>query len=166
MVETETPIEPTGSPEAIAEGPTEQAEGAFDWDRPEPSAGTTASASTVPLGSLAESATAAIVFLHHKIAQLTAWDGWEIAAQERAVWMSVLNPLLKSLDPKKWGLAFALIPLLLLEAGKVMRYLRFRGAFAGKTPPARETPTASQSPSAPVEATGTTPLGKPMEAAE
>lgn len=158
----ESPPEPSPEPPTVEviEGPPEQAE--FSWDAPDPRAEPTETPSAPALGSLDALAYGAISGLHASLAELTGWEGWRFTSADEDAWRALLKPMVASLDPKKWGLVFALVGVAMLETGRLVGYLRFRRSSA--SPPPRKTapqPRPDNDPS--VGEVPDVPLGKPLQ---
>lgn len=157
----ETP--PSPPPEPITEtieGPPEQAK--FSWDAPDPRAEPSETTPAPPLGSLDALAYGAISGLHASLAELTGWEGWRFTAADEDAWRALLKPMLASLDPKKWRLAFALVGIAMLEAGRIVGYIRFRRAHAAPPRPKVATPARPEADPS-VGEVPIVPLGKPLE---
>ena len=152
----EDPIPPTTE---TIEGPPEQ--GGFRWDAPDPRAEPAESPSPA-VGSLDALAYGAIAGLHASLAELTGWEGWRFTPADEDAWRALLRPLLAGFDPKKWGVAFALIGVAMLETGRLVGYLRFRRSRA--PPPTRATAPQPRPASDPeVGEVPDVPLGKPLQ---
>ena len=154
----EAPIPPTTE---TIEGPTEQA--GFSWDAPDPrpEPGPSTSAPSAP-GSLDALAYGAIAGLHSSLAELTGWEGWRFTPADEDSWRALLRPLLVGIDPKKWGIAFAILGVAMLETGRLVGYLRYRRSRA--PPPARATaPQPRPAPDPEVGEVPDVPLGKPLQ---
>ena len=158
----ETPSPPPQ--DETIEGPDEQAK--FDWSAPDPTPTSADAASTHALaGKLDELAYGAISGLHLSLAQLTGWEGWAFTPADEDAWRTLLRPALAGLDPKKWGLGFALMGVAMLETGRVVGYMRWRKAHApAPVPHAR--PATVRPPSVEGGAPPEVRLGVPLQHAE
>ena len=163
--EEPSPVAPPAS-EAELSGPEEQSK--FDWgaeiQSEQAKVEKRSAESAMTVADLTTMAISAIAGLHSVAASVTKWEGWRLTPEEQETWRAVLTPLLRSLDPKKWGLAFALIALLMLEGGKMMGYVAWRRAIAAASPP----PPQSVAPTAPSKAPAPNvpeyvPLGPPLQ---
>ena len=157
--------EPEPSPEPMSnepiEGPSEQAK--FSWDAPDPPS-VVEPPSSPSVGSLDALAYGAISGLHLSLAQITGWDGWRFTRDDEDAWRALLKPALAGLDPKKWGMVFALIGVAMLEAGRLSGYLKWKKAHSAppKPAPGAPSPRPTIEPAPSVE----TPLGIPLQHAE
>ena len=136
----------------------------FEWDdsvKPETQAPQSSGVS-LTASDLAGQLTGAVGGIYAMLATSTGWSGWEMTEAERKAWEAVLLPLVKTLDPSKWGLALALVALLLLTGGKVGGYLMWRKSHAPAPKVVRE--GAKERPATTPEAAPA--LGTPMEHAE
>ncbi len=163
----DTPEPPAPPSTESIEGPKEQAE--FSWTAPDPDPSPTVeSPSAAPIGSLDALAYGAISGLHLSLAQLTGWEGWAFTSADEDAWRTLLRPMLAGLDPKKWGLAFALLGVAMLETGRIVGYMRWRKAHApAPVPPAKRPATVRPPSVAPRETIEPapaveTPLGRPL----
>ncbi len=156
----------TEGSEETAEGPPEQEEGTFNWDDEKPKEKAEAPSSIPPFDAagLADVVAGVIGNLHHQAALVTNWNGWELDPQELETWKAVLRPLLASLDPRKWGLALALLALLVMEGGKVARFIAWRRPRKAEPLP----PKSGGKAAAPKNQVGTdyVPITAPMEHAQ
>lgn len=160
--ETPDAPEPPAPPSTESiEGPKEQAE--FSWTAPDPSP-SVESPSAAPIGSLDALAYGAISGLHLSLAQLTGWDGWAFTPADEDAWRALLKPALAGLDPKKWGLAFALIGVAMLESGRVAGFLKWRRSQAPAPPrqPVRRPPSVAPRETIEPAPAVETPLGRPL----
>lgn len=136
----------------------------FEWDesvKPETGA-PQSSGISLTASDLAGQLTGAVGGIYAMLATSTGWSGWEMTEAERKAWEAVLLPLVKTLDPSKWGLALALVALLLLTGGKVGGYLMWRKSHAPAPKVVRE--GAKERPATTPEVAPA--LGTPMEHAE
>ena len=143
-------------------GPTSQDK--FEWGEEIKEEAKKPSTGSLPLtaADLASQLTGAVAGVYSLLITATGWSGWAMSEEERKAWEAVLLPLLKSIDPAKWGLALALVALLLLTGGKVAMFLSWKR----KNAPAKvvkEAGAASRPAATPPDAI---PVGAPMEYAE
>ena len=160
-----SPVTPPAS-EAELSGPEEQ--GSFNWGEEitseQAKVEKRSAESAMTVADLTTMAISAIAGLHSVAASVTKWEGWRLTPEEQETWRAVLTPLLRSLDPKKWGLAFALIALLMLEGGKMMGYMAWRRAIAAVSPPPPQSVAPTQPSKAPApNVPEYVPLGPPLQ---
>ena len=122
------------------------------------------SSGSLPLtaADLASQLTGAVAGVYSLLITATGWSGWAMSEEERKAWEAVLLPLLKSIDPAKWGLALALVALLLLTGGKVAMYLSWKR----KSAPVKVVKEAGAAPRPAATPPDVIPVGAPMEYAE
>ena len=122
------------------------------------------SAGSLPLtaADLASQLTGAVAGVYSLLITATGWSGWAMSEEERRAWEAVLLPLLKSIDPAKWGLALALVALLLLTGGKVAMFLSWKR----KSAPVKVVKEAGAAPRPAATPPDAIPVGAPMEYAE
>ena len=122
------------------------------------------SAGSLPLSAadLAAQLTGAVAGVYSLLITATGWSGWAMSEEERKAWEAVLLPLLKSIDPAKWGLALALMALLLLTGGKVAMFLSWKR----KSAPVKVVKEAGAAPRPAATPPDAIPVGAPMEYAE
>ena len=122
------------------------------------------SAGSLPLSAadLASQLTGAVAGVYSLLITATGWSGWAMSEEERKAWEAVLLPLLKSIDPAKWGLALALVALLLLTGGKVAMFLSWKR----KSAPVKVVKEAGAAPRPAATPPDAIPVGAPMEYAE
>ena len=111
---------------------------------------------------LASQLTGAVAGVYSLLITATGWSGWAMSEEERKAWEAVLLPLLKSIDPAKWGLALALVALLLLTGGKVAMFLSWKR----KSAPVKVVKEAGAAPRPAATPPDAIPVGAPMEYAE
>ena len=136
----------------------------FEWGEEIKEEARKPSAGSLPLtaADLASQLTGAVAGVYSLLITATGWSGWAMSEEERKAWEAVLLPLLKSIDPAKWGLALALIALLLLTGGKVAMYLSWKR----KSAPVKVVKEAGAAPRPAATPPDAIPVGAPMEYAE
>lgn len=122
------------------------------------------SSGSLPLtaADLASQLTGAVAGVYSLLITATGWSGWAMSEEERKAWEAVLLPLLKSIDPARWGLALALVALLLLTGGKVAMFLSWKR----KSTPVKVVKEAGAAPRPAATPPDAIPVGAPMEYAE
>ena len=162
----QAPIDPKDdlSPEDYVSvvGPASQDK--FEWGEEIKEEAKKPSAGSLPLtaADLASQLTGAVAGGYSLLITATGWSGWAMSEEERRAWEAVLLPLLKSIDPAKWGLALALVALLLLTGGKVAMFLSRKR----KSAPVKVVKEAGAAPRPAATPPDAIPVGAPMEYAE
>ena len=136
----------------------------FEWGEEIKEEAKKPSPGSLPLtaADLASQLTGAVAGVYSLLITATGWSGWAMSEEERKAWEAVLLPLLKSIDPAKWGLALALVALLLLTGGKVAMFLSWKQ----KNAPAKVVKEAGAAPRPAATPPDAIPVGAPMEYAE
>ena len=67
----------------------------------------------------------AITGLHHELAVVTKYPGWELDEQNQALWTQFWTYLLPHIPIENLGLYIALIFIIIFEVSKTMGYMRF-----------------------------------------
>ena len=136
----------------------------FEWGEEIKEEAKRPSSGSLPLSAadLASQLTGAVAGVYSLLITATGWSGWAMSEEERRAWEAVLLPLLKSIDPAKWGLALALVALLLLTGGKVAMFLSWKR----KSAPVKVVKEAGAAPRPAATPPDAIPVGAPMEYAE
>ena len=136
----------------------------FEWGEEIKEEAKKPSSGSLPLtaADLASQLTGAVAGVYSLLITATGWSGWAMSEEERKAWEAVLLPLLKSIDPAKWGLALALVALLLLTGGKVAMFLSWKR----KSTPVKVVKEAGAAPRPAATPPDAIPVGAPMEYAE